>query len=75
MIKKMPKIKNIQTKIYLLIIIAILLPVRIESLTDLTYLNCPDKFDITTANASNPSQKIVNFFYSAYDNDKHHSRV
>lgn len=44
-------------------------------MTDLTYLNCPDKFDIQTANVSNPAKTIVNFFYSAFDNPEHQSRV
>jgi hypothetical protein len=60
----------------ILIIISLIFSYKVLCITDLTYLNCPDKFDINSVNiTTSSSSSIINFFYSAYDNPTHTARV
>jgi len=40
----------------------------VSSVTDLTYLNCPNDYEVTIANVTKPNDMIVKFFFSAFDN-------
>jgi hypothetical protein len=63
------------TRITLIALILFLLNNPAHSLTDLTRLNCPNDYDVNTANSTKPNDAFVKFFFSAFDNSQFKSTV
>lgn len=46
-----------------------------SAVTDLTYMNCPDGYDVTVANVTKESDAIAKFLYSAYDTPEFKAKI
>ena len=59
----------------MIILCTLNIPYEVNSVTDLTKLNCPDNFSITEANTTNGDSSLSSFLFATYVDKTHQDRV